>query len=285
VAAGRLNASGDKAFMLAERYMMQTAMARSELASRNRRLTALAAQLDLRGEELERLNEMKSKFLSMVVHDVRSPLAAIKGFSQMLARKMPGQREKEQFANIVNSTDQLNGLISDLTDLAMIEAGKLSVSKKPFDLSLIAQDHIPGLQVRTAETGVALLYEPPPAPVMVEGDRFRLGQVMMNLVTNALKFTPQGGSVTVTIAAEAGRAAVYVKDTGIGVHPSELKKIFEKFYQAKFQKDEKLRKKGWGLGLSIAVEIIRAHKGEIAATSQGLGKGSTFFYKIPLLGA
>ena len=128
-----------------------------------------------------------------------------------------------------------------------------------------------------------LLYNPPPAPVMVEGDRFRLGQVMMNLVTNALKFTPQGGTVMVTIAAEGGRAAVYVKDTGIGVHPSEIKKIFEKFYQAKYQKDVKMRKKGWGLGLSIAVEIIRAHGGEIAAASPGLGKGSTFYYKIPLL--
>jgi len=280
-AAGRLSARGDKAFILAERYMAQVALARSELAARNRRLEVLTEKLDLSGQELARLNEMKSKFLSMVVHDVRSPLAAIKGFSQMLGRKMTGEREKAQFSNIVQSTDQLNSLISDLTDLAMIEAGKLSVALQPFDLALIGQDHVPGLQVRSAETDVSLLYAPPPAPVMVNGDRFRLGQVLMNLVTNALKFTPAGGTVEVSIVNEGGRAAVYVKDSGIGVHPSEVKKIFEKFYQAKHQKDEKLRKKGWGLGLSIAVEIIRAHGGEITAVSAGLGKGSTFYYKIP----
>jgi signal transduction histidine kinase len=281
-ASRHLEARGDQALLLAERYLARIALAQGELAARNRRLQALTAQLDLSAQELARLNEMKSKFLSMVVHDVRSPLAAIKGFSQMLARKMPGEKEKKQFDNIVNSTNQLNHLITDLTDLAMIEAGKLSVALQPFDLGLIGQDHVPGLQVRSAETNVALIYNPPPGRLLVNGDRFRLGQVLMNLVTNALKFTPQGGTVTVTIAAEGGRAVVSVKDSGIGVHPSEIKKIFEKFYQAKYQKDDKLRKKGWGLGLSIAVEIIRAHGGEIAAASPGLGRGSTFYYSIPL---
>jgi signal transduction histidine kinase len=227
---------------------------------------------------------MKSKFLSMVVHDVRSPLAAIKGFSQMLARKMPGEKEKVQFGNIISATDQLNRLISDLTDLAMIEAGKLTMAPAPLDLRQIAADILPGLRVRAAEKNVAMNYFEPASAVPVNGDRFRLGQVLMNLLTNALKFTPSGGKIDLTIAVEGARAGVYVKDSGIGVHPSETKKIFEKFYQAKYQKDANLRKQGWGLGLSIATEIIRAHKGEISATSQGLGKGSTFYYRVPILG-
>jgi signal transduction histidine kinase len=82
--------------------------------------------------------------------------------------------------------------------------------------------------------------------------------------------------------AEGRSAAAYVKDSGIGIHSSETKKIFEKFYQAKYQKDEKLRKQGWGLGLSIAQEVIRAHKGEIGALSPGLGKGATFWFRIPV---
>jgi signal transduction histidine kinase len=253
------------------------------LGRRNRQLAALAGKLDLSAQELERLNDMKSKFLSMVVHDVRSPLAAIRGYSELLSRKMPGEKEKIQFGNIIGATDQLNRLISDLTDLAMIEAGKLTMTPAPFDLRLIAADILPGIRVRATEKNVVINYFESPSPVQMNGDRFRLGQVLMNLLTNALKFTPAGGRIDLTITAEGARAGVYVKDSGIGVHPSETKKIFEKFYQAKYQKDANLRKQGWGLGLSIATEIIRAHKGEIAATSQGLGKGSTFYYRVPLL--
>lgn len=283
VVSMRLSGSSDRATLLAERYMLQATLARTAIFRQNRQLRLLTEKLDLSGQELARLNDMKSKFLSMVVHDVRSPLAAIKGFSQILSRKMPGEKEKAQFTNIVNSANQLNSLVSDLTDLAMIEAGKLSVDPKPFDLRLIAADIVPAMQVRAAEKNVTIFYAEPPSPVPVNGDRFRLGQVLMNLVTNALKFTPAGGNVSISIAAEGPSAAVYIKDSGIGIHPSETRKIFEKFYQAKYQKDANLRKQGWGLGLSIAVEIIKAHKGEIAASSQGLGRGSTFYYRIPLL--
>ena len=282
-ASVRFSGANAKAVMLAERYMVQAALAKTRLARRNRQLTVLTEKLDLSGQELARLNDMKSKFLSMVVHDVRSPLATIRGFSELLARKMPGEREKTHFGLIIGATDQLNRLISDLTDLAMIEAGKLNMETAPMDLRLIADDMLPGIRVRAAEKNVVVNYYAPDCMIKVNGDRFRLGQVLMNLLTNAMKFTPAGGKIDLTIAAEGGRAGVYVKDSGIGLHPSEVKKIFEKFYQAKYQKDAKLRKQGWGLGLCIATEIIRAHKGEIAAVSQGLGKGSTFYYKLPLL--
>jgi signal transduction histidine kinase len=121
-----------------------------------------------------------------------------------------------------------------------------------------------------------------PAKFMINGDRFRLSQVLMNLLNNAIKFTPVGKRVELTLRAEGHSAAAYVKDSGIGIHPSETKKIFEKFYQAKYQKDGKLRKQGWGLGLSIAQEVVRAHKGQIGAASPGLGKGSTFWFRIPV---
>ncbi len=281
----QLSGGNRRAVGMAERYMAQATLAKSELGRRNRQLTALTEKLDLSGQELARLNDMKSKFLSMVVHDVRSPLSTIKGFSQMLARKMPGEREQTQFGNIVAATDQLNRLISDLTDLAMIEAGKLTIEPVSFDLRVIALDILPGIRVMAAAKGVTVNYYEPPSAVQINGDRFRLGQVLMNLLTNALKFTPAGGKIDAIISVEGSRAGVSVKDSGIGIHPSETKKIFEKFYQAKHQKDTALRKQGWGLGLSIATEIIRAHKGEIAAVSQGLGKGSTFYYRVPLLTA
>jgi signal transduction histidine kinase len=103
----------------------------------------------------------------------------------------------------------------------------------------------------------------------------------MNLVNNAIKFTPAGKKVEVSFRREGKYVDTLVKDSGIGIHPSETRKIFEKFYQAKYQKDAALRKQGWGLGLSIAQEVVRAHKGDIGAQSPGLGKGSTFWFKIP----
>mgnify|MGYP001574166885 CR=1 FL=1 len=280
----RLSGANSRAVMLAERYMLQAELAKTELGRRNRQLTVLTGKLEISGQELARLNNMKSKFLSMVVHDVRTPLAAIKGFSELLMKKDVGEREKRYLQTILGSTDQLNRLISDLTDLAMIEAGKLTIEFAPLDLRLIAADILSGLSLKAAEKDVAVNYCEPPSPVTVSGDRFRLGQALMNMLTNALKFTPAGGKIDLTISVEGAWAGVYVKDSGIGVHPSETRKIFEKFYQAKHQKDANLRKQGWGLGLSIAAEIIRAHKGEIAAASQGLGKGSTFYYRVPLLG-
>lgn len=272
----------NRASVLLSRYAANIALARGALARRHRELEGVTRRLRLSNEELARLNNMKSRFLSMVVHDVRSPLAAIKGFSALLSRRTRSEKERAQFANIIAATDQLGRLIADLTDLAMIEAGKLTMNPALFDLRAIAGDVLPGLRVRGEGKGVELLFAEPPEPVLVNGDRFRLAQVLMNLLTNSLKFTPAGGKVELSIALEGPRAEVRVKDSGIGIHPSETKKIFGKFYQAKYQKDAKLRKQGWGLGLSIAVEIIRAHQGEIAATSPGLDKGSTFYYKIPL---
>ncbi|MDE2290465.1 MAG: hypothetical protein KGL53_00165, partial [Elusimicrobia bacterium] len=113
------------------------------------------------------------------------------------------------------------------------------------------------------------------------GDRFRLGQALMNFLNNAVKFTPAGGKVEL-IAKVIGRTVTLaVKDSGPGIHPSERRKVFEKFYQSQFQ-DLKNRKKGWGLGLAIATEIVRGHQGDIGVDSAGLGKGSTFWYKVPL---
>ena len=267
---------------LIQQYMTQIVAAQSQIFQRAKQLELLSSKLSLSNQELGRLNNMKTKFLSMVVHDVRTPLASIRGFSELLMKKDVGEREKQYLKNIVGSTDQLGHLISDLTDLAMIEAGKLKMEKAVFDFSYVARDILPGITINAQKRGVELMVNPLPEGIMINGDRFRLSQVLMNLLTNAIKFTPVGKRVELTLRAEGSGVGAYVKDTGIGIHPSETKRIFEKFYQAKYQKDEKLRKQGWGLGLSIANEIIRSHKGEMAAVSPGLGRGSTFYFRIPV---
>lgn len=264
-----------------QQYMVQIAMAQTQIYARSAELERLSRKLAFSNQELASLNDMKTKFLSMVVHDVRTPLASIRGFSELLAKKVPGEREAQYLKNIVASTDQLGRLIADLTDLAMIEAGKLKMDKAIFDSGEIARDIIPAISINAQKRGVDFVVTELTDGMMINGDKFRLTQVLMNLLNNAVKFTPQGHRVELSMRREARGIAVFVKDSGIGIHPSETKKIFGKFYQAKHQKDEKLRKQGWGLGLSIATEIIRAHNGEIGATSPGLGKGSTFFFRVP----
>lgn len=268
--------------MIIQQYMERITLAQSQLYQRKQELEVMSGKLSLSNQELGRLNDMKSKFLSMVVHDVRTPLASIRGFSELLIKKSAGEREAMYLKNIVSSTDQLGRLIADLTDLAMIEAGKLKMEKAAFDFPDMAKDILPGLYINAQKKGVELVVHEFPEGVLVDGDKFRLSQVLMNLVNNAIKFTPDGKRVEISFRREGKYIDTLVKDSGIGIHPSETKKIFDKFYQAKYQKDEKLRKQGWGLGLSIAQEVVCAHKGDIGAISPGLGKGSTFWFKIPV---
>jgi len=268
--------------MIIQQYMERITLAQGQLYQRKQELEGMSVQLSLSNQELGRLNDMKSKFLSMVVHDVRTPLASIRGFSELLLKKSAGEKEAVYLKNIVSSTDQLGRLIADLTDLAMIEAGKLKMEKAVFDFPELAKDILPGLSINAQKKGVELIVHDYPEGTSVDGDKFRLSQVLMNLVNNAIKFTPEGKKVEISFRQEGRMMATLVKDAGIGIHPSETKRIFEKFYQAKHQKDGKLRRQGWGLGLSIAQEIVRAHKGDIGATSAGLGKGSTFWFKIPV---
>lgn len=268
--------------MIIQRYMERIALAQTQLFRRSRQLEALSTKLSLSNQELFQLNNMKTKFLSMVVHDIRTPLASIKGFSELLMKKKTEPKEKIYLEHIVSATTQLNRLISDLTDLAMIEAGKLKMDREIHDFSETARDILPGISIKAREKGVILEADEMPEGILVKGDKFRLSQVMMNLLNNAVKFTPAGKKVELAFHVSGKYVTTTVKDAGIGLHPNDAKRVFEKFYQAKHQKDERLRKQGWGLGLAISQEIVQAHKGEIGATSAGLGKGSTFWFKVPL---
>ncbi|MBI5244564.1 MAG: hypothetical protein HY922_12930 [Elusimicrobia bacterium] len=264
-----------------QRFMAQLAGAQSQVFARSKELERLSANLQLSNQELARLNSMKTKFLSMVVHDMRTPLASIKGFGEMLSRQtLPAQQTK--YVNyIVSGTDQINQLMADLTDLAVIEAGKLKMEKQPFALSDMVNDLVPGIGLQAQKKGVIFTAPEPPRGITVIGDSFRLRQALQNFLTNAVKFTPAGGKVELRVSVGPRGALFQVKDTGPGIHASERKRIFEKFYQSQFG-DPKARQKGWGLGLSIAQEIIRSHQGEMGVDSAGLGKGATFWYRIPL---
>jgi len=266
---------------LIRQFTLALAVAENKISAKSRSLEALSRRLAASNLTLEEMNNMKSKFLSMVVHDVRTPLAAIRGYSELFAKTVETERQKKVSANMVSAVDRLNMLVSDLTDVAMIEAGKLKIEKVPFTLGALLNDLMPSIEINAKTKGVVLKYEKVTPGALINGDKFRVSQVLQNLLNNAIKFTPVGGLVEVTSKSDGRWLVLSVKDSGIGIHPSETKRIFEKFYQAKYQKDEKLRKQGWGLGLSIAHEIITQHGGTIGVTSQGLGKGSSFWFRLP----
>lgn len=261
--------------------MLRLAMAQTQIAQRSKELERLSERLKGSNHELERLNGMKSKFLSMAVHDMRTPLASIKGFGEMLSRQAIDDSQRKYVDYIVRGTDQINRLMADLTDLAVIEAGKLRMEKVPFQLSDMLNDIVPPTSVIAKKNNLEFLSPQEYRDVTIVGDKFRLVQALMNFTNNACKFTPAGGTVELKVSVMGPQVVFAVKDTGAGVDRTEVKSVFEKFYQSKYQ-DQKNKKKGWGLGLSIAQEIIRSHYGEIGVNSAGLGKGATFWYRVPL---
>lgn len=263
-------------------FMNRLAAAQNTVFQRSRQLEDLSSRLQMNNQELARLNSMKTKFLSMAVHDMRTPLATMKGFGEMLSRQVYEDKQKKYVDYIVRGSDKINDLLADLTDLSIIEAGKLRMSKAPFELSaMLDADITPRIGFAAQEKGVVFTSTGPAQGVTVNGDRGQIAKALKNILGNAVKFTPAGGRVDLK-ATLTGRGLLFqVKDTGPGVHYSEKKRVFEKFYQSQMG-DPKAKKQGWGLGLAIAQEIVKAHQGEIGVDSPGLGKGAMFWFRIPL---
>lgn len=260
-------------------YLQGLQLARQSLSRRNKDLAGVSSRLSRSNEDLENLNRMKTRFLSMAVHDVRSPLATIKGCAQLLADHRLNAEGRKYVQGILLATENVDRLMADLTDLAVIEAGKLRITRGEFSAAGLLQDLVTTLSPLAAQKGVTLTAAVPP-DAMAVGDRFRLGQALANLAGNALKFTPAGGRVQIGAASSGAGVLFFVSDSGPGIHPTERRKIFEKFYQSRFA-DPAAARKGWGLGLAIAAEIVKAHQGEIGVESAGLGKGAQFWFFVP----
>ena len=161
-----------------------------------------------------------------------------------------------------------------------IESGQFSMDKQPFSFNALLTDVMALQNVGAQKKGIYLQKCDYPTDVMVVADRFRISQVINNLLGNAIKFSPQGGRIEARFYVDNGQLTFQLTDNGPGVIHSEKEKIFQKFHQSDV--DRTAKKQGWGLGLSIAQEIIEAHGGEIGVESAGLGQGSTFWFTLPL---
>lgn len=234
----------------------------------------------------EQANQIKSRFLSMVSHELRTPLNLIVGLSEMLVREQRQlQPESDSITQdlhrIHTNAQHLGLLISDVLDLASSEAGQLRLMRETLDLCEVLRVVIETGQQMAREKGLRWQAEMPQEPVWVMGDRTRLRQIVLNLISNAVKFTTSG-AVTLTVTVEAGQLRAVVSDTGLGVPIAEQAHIFEEF-----QRSERTVARGFsglGLGLAICKQLVELHGGTIGVHSSGVeGRGSSFFFTLPTI--
>jgi len=232
--------------------------------------------------ELRRLEQVRTEFVANVSHELRTPLTAIHGYLEtLLAGALEERENARRFLEIVfRHTERLGRLLNDLTDLSNIELGRVSLKLAPTRLDEVV-DAVLAIMSPRAESGrVALRSHVPPDLPTVLADRDRLVQVVINLVDNAIKYTPEGGSVTVKAQpADDGQVAVDVVDTGIGIPPADLPRITERFYRVDKARSRELG--GTGLGLAIVKHLVVAHGGQLRIESEP-GRGTTVRVTVPI---
>ena len=234
-------------------------------------------------EQLARADRMKVEFISTLSHELRTPLTSIVGWIQLLKDDPQPEELKQGFDVIERNIRVQTQLINDLLDMSRIETGKLTLDLQPLDLTASVQAAIDAVQPAAESKGVRLTSAFGNLNGIVMGDRNRMQQIVWNLLTNAVKFTPRDGHVHVTIERVNSHAEIAVADNGPGIAPEFIDRIFERFTQA----DSSLSRKysGLGIGLSIAKHLTELHGGTILAKSPGPGRGATFCIQLPLLPA
>ena len=237
---------------------------------------SLAESFNQMTSEVMAANAAQRDFLGNVSHDLKTPLTSIQGYAQAIIDGAAVDT-KAAAQTIYEEASRLNRMVVELTDLERLQAGKLSMKVEPIDMGRLTEAVVQSLVVVAEQKDVRLESSIAPAP-RVSGDGDRLAQVLMNLISNALKFTPGGGAVNVGVERAAGGVAVTIQDSGIGIAREELPRIFERFYQV-----DKARgpQRGTGLGLAIAKEIVEAHGGRITVESRGRGQGAEFQVWLP----
>ncbi len=246
------------------------------------RAEAEAAQrlLAEQNDRLRELDRVKDEFVSLVSHELRTPLTSITGYTDLLLEEDEVDAEEgRRFLEIIHRNGyRLLRLVDDLLFLARSQEGRLELETGEADLSAIAADAVQGLRPKADAQGVELLTDLA-EPVVLDADSARLGQLCDNLVSNAVKFTPRDGSVTVRVAVEGESAVLEVSDTGIGIPPDEVDRLYERFFRASSATERQIQ--GTGLGLTITKAIVDAHEGKITVTSE-VGVGTRFRIALPL---
>ncbi len=241
-----------------------------------------AAELERTNQELRKIDEMKSEFVSVASHELRTPLSAIKNAVQLMLQGRTGEINENQakFLSMAErNINRLTGILNSLLDLSRIESGKIEMKFEELDLRGSIEFILSSLKPQSDGKSIQLKMQIAEAPPPAYADREKFEQILTNLVGNAIKFTPEGGEISVSVKSfEEDMVAISVKDSGIGIPADQLDKIFEKFHQV----EDSLRRSitGTGLGLAITKGLVETHHGKIWVESE-LGKGSAFTFTLP----
>lgn len=232
---------------------------------------------------LKELERLKDEFVFIAAHELRTPVTAIRGYAEMLAEAgghIPDQA-REFVTRLQQSGERLATLVNDLLEVARSQAGRLKVQTSPQDIVAIISATLAELKPLADEKQHTVIFTPSQALPPVLADKDKLQEVMVNLISNAIKYTPAGGRIEIGVKPEEGRVVVWVKDNGIGIAPEDQVKLFQRFFRV--ESDETRDIQGTGLGLFIVRQIIEHMNGKIWLAS-AKGQGSTFYFSLPIAG-
>jgi two-component system sensor histidine kinase BaeS len=261
-------------------YSKRVPTSSTSSATNQDELDQLAHSFNRMAEKLEQVETMRRQLIADVSHELRTPLTAIKGSMEALIDGvLPAERST--YESVYREADRLQRLVEDLQELSPVESGGIQLTLKPINISLLINTALKRMQPAFDEKKIKLVSELEEKNPRVMVDEDRILQVIINLLSNSLQFTPKKGVVKVSAEKNKNDLIISIKDSGIGIKPHDLEHIFERFYRA-----DKSRSRqeggGSGIGLTIAQSLIHAHGGRIWVESEGEGKGSTFHFSLPL---
>ena len=255
---------------------------REELAETNKGVVALYAELDDKAAQLRDANELKSRFLSYMSHEFRTPLTSMTSIAGILLSRLDGPltpEQQKQVEFIRGSTRELTEMVNDLLDLAKVEAGRITISPEWFEMVDLFAALRGMFKPIVASTSVSLVFDEPESEIKLYSDDKKVSQILRNFISNALKFTPQGEVRVSARMLDAGHVEFSVTDTGIGIAPEHVPNLFADFVQIDGRLQKRLR--GTGLGLSLARKFAELLGGRVAVESE-LGRGSRFSVVLPV---
>lgn len=265
----------EEAFRLGEERFRRL---NAELEHFSGELTRANVELELQNRATRRANEQKTRFLATMSHELRTPMNAVIGFVDLLSEESSGSlndRQKRFLGHVRTAGKHLLRIVENILDYSRIEAGRLQLELHEFEARPVVQEVLAGISQIDRDKPVHLQVDVPPG-FTVRADRQRFQQILYNLASNALKFTPRGGQVTISAKRDAAFAYVSVRDTGVGIPADQLEPVFEEFHQARSTE----RNQGAGLGLAITQRLVQAHGGSISVESE-VGEGSCFTFSLP----
>lgn len=269
-----LNKLNGESFDQDDVEVLATLAAQAAIAIENARLVSRLREANQRLSELDAL---KTDFISIASHELRTPLMIVQGYASFLREEASGQMSQD-VEMVLRGAKQLEDIIDTMTNLSYLEAGTLQLEHERFSLSALIEELGVEWQSLVATKRQTLDVVLPPRPIDIEADREKIAQVLNNLLSNAMQFTPESGTVEIDVQLHTGTVAISVTDTGIGIPSEELENIFEAFHQVE---DHLTRHHGGlGLGLPIAKRIVELHGGRIWAKSV-VGRGSCFTFTLP----